>query len=187
MDIKIHAQGMKLTESLEDHIRERVDRLDKFADRTIDAKFELRASKPRSGGEHVRAQFTIHTPGNILRAETSNHDARAAIDQTVDKMKRQVRRYNSKRVQRSRQRAQNLGRFAAEQEDLFNDVEEDEAAPVVRRKRFEMIPVDVEEAIEQMELLEHDFFVFRNRDSGEVNVVYRREDNAYGVIEPDVS
>lgn len=187
MEVKIHAQGMKLTESLEQHIVERVDRLDKFADRAVDAKFELRADKPRSGGERVRAQFTIFTPGNILRSETTEHDARAAIDSAVDKMKRQVRRYNSKLVQRTRHHAQNLGRLAAEQSDLFDDAEEDTDAPVVRRKRFELIPVDIDEAIEQMELLEHDFFVFRNRDSGEVNVAYRRHDGAYGVIEPDTN
>lgn len=187
MDVKIHAQGMKLTDSLEQYIIERVDRLEKFADRTVDAKFELRSTKPRSGGEQIRAQFTIHTPGNILRAETTDHDSKAAIDKVVDKMKRQVRRYNSKRVQRTRHHAQNLGRLAADQSDLFDDVQDEEETPIVRRKRFELIPVDVEEAIEQMELLEHDFFVFRNRNSGEVNVAYRRHDGAYGVIEPDTN
>lgn len=187
MDVKIQAQGMKVSDSLDSYIRERVDRLEKFEDRTIDAKFEIRADRVRSGDPtQYIAQFTIATPGNILRAEAREHDERAAVDKALDKMKRQIRRYHSRRVDRSKHGAKNLGRLAAEQAGNFDGPLPDSQQPLVRTKRFELRPMDVDEAIEQMELLEHDFFLFLNTENGNTNVVYRRNDGAYGLIVPDV-
>lgn len=187
MDVKIQAHGTKISRPLEEYIQERVDRLERFDDRAIDAKFEIRADRVRDGDptQYV-AQFTIAVPGSILRAESREHDERAAVDKALDKMKRQIRRYHSRRVDRSKQGARNLGRLAAEQVESFEFPEFDEQQPVVRTKRFELQPMDVDEAIEQMELLEHDFFLFLNRDNGGTNVVYRRNDGAYGLIVPDV-
>lgn len=186
MDVKINVHGDRLTESLRNYIEERIARLDRFNERVIDAKFELRLTKPRSVGEQWIAQFTIATPGRILRSEVREHDQHAAIDKSMDKMLRQIRRYHSKKIDRSKRGATNLGRLAAEQSGMFEQPESpgDEGI-VVRTKRFEFLPMDPEEAVEQMELLEHDFFVFRNADSGQTNVVYRRTDGQYGLIEPD--
>ncbi len=188
MDVRIQAQGLKLTDALERYIRERLDRMDKFQTRVIDSRFELRSINQRNGGEIIAAQFTIQAPGQILRSEARERDERLAIDQAINKMKRQIRRYHSRQISRARNQSTNLGRLAAEQSEVFNEFGVDgeiESPTVVRTKRFELKPMSTDEAIEQMELLEHDFYLFRNREDGETNVIYRRQDGDYGLIAPE--
>ena len=183
IDLRILVQGVEHPDGITSYIEERVERLDRFNERVTGAKFELRPEHHRSGGDQWIAQFTVSTPGRILRAETRDRDQRHAVDIAVEKMRKQVRRFHSRKLSRSRRDAINLGQLAADQ--VNEDEHEDpELGPLVRTKRFEFLPMDVDEAIEQMELLEHDFFVFRQRDSGDTQVVYRRKDGAYGLIEP---
>ena len=183
IDVRIHVQGVDHPETIVGYIEERVGRLDRFNERVTSAKFELRAVHRRSGGDQWVAQFTVSTPGRILRAEMRDRDQRHAVDVAVEKMRKQMRRYHSRKIRRTRRDAVNLGQLAA---DHMQEAEQQEFAPepLVRTKRFEFLPMDVEEAIEQMEMLEHDFFVFRHRDTGETQVVYRRIDGAYGRIAP---
>lgn len=188
MDVQINTKNVRLTDHLQDYIEGRVGKLDSVNERTTEAKFELRSEHPRTGGEQFIAQFTIATRGNLLRTEVRNHDQHAAIDQAVDKMKRQIRRYHDRKRDRPRRNALSLGEMAAEQLDLTTDVEVEAVdGAVVRTKRFMLQPMDPTEAIEQMELLEHDFFVFYNPDTSRINVLYRRKDGDYGVIEPDIA
>ncbi|MGH6943837.1 MAG: ribosome hibernation-promoting factor, HPF/YfiA family, partial [Geminicoccaceae bacterium] len=105
MDVRIHAHGEKLSQATEDYILEKVDGLEKFNERVVDAKFELRPQHNRSGGEQWVAQFTISTPGNILRSEVREHDQRLAVDRAVDKMRKQIRRYHAKKIGRARRNA----------------------------------------------------------------------------------
>jgi len=183
MDVRIHVQGVENPDPISTYIEERVERLERFNERVVNATFELRPEHHRSGGDAWIAQFTISTPGRILRAETRDRDQRHAVDIAVEKMRKQVRRFHSRKVRRLRRDAVNLGRLAADQYVEASDEAFDDG-PVVRTKRFEFLPMDVEEAIDQMELLEHDFFVFRHRESGDTQVVYKRKDGAYGLIEP---
>jgi putative sigma-54 modulation protein len=187
MNVRIHAHGAKLSKSTEEYIQEKVNRLEKFNERVVDAKFELRPQHQRSGGDQWVAQFTISTPGNILRAEVRENDQRLAVDRTVDKMRKQIRRFHAKKIDRSRRNAVKLGSIAADQQDEEFGLENDgEFQPLVKTKTFEFLAMDTEEAIDQMELLQHDFFVFRDADTGATNVVYRRNDGAYGLIKPDL-
>ena len=184
-DVRIHVQGSDHPDNLVDYIQERVDRLERFNERVVGATFELRPVKHRSGGNQWVAQFTVSTPGRILRSEMRDHDQRHAVDVAVEKMRKQIRRFHSRKVDRSRRQSVNLGVLAADQmADSLDGEEETPPMAPVRTKRFEFLPMDVDEAIDQMELLEHDFFVFKHRDSGDTQVVYRRKDGTYGLIQP---
>lgn len=189
MDVQIKTQNVRLTDHLQEYIENRVSKLDSVNERTTDAKFELRSEHPRSGGEQFVAQFTIAMRGNLLRSEVRNHDQHTAIDQAIDKMKRQIRRYRDRKIRRSRRNAMSLGELAVDQVDGETEdiLVEEAAGAVVRTKRFKLQPMDAEEAIEQMELLGHTFFVYFNPDTGQTNVLYRRADGDYGVIEPEIA
>lgn len=189
MDVQIKTQNVRLTDHLRDYVENRVSKLERVHERPTDVKMEIRSEKPRSGGEQFIAQFTIAMRGTILRAEVRNHDQHAAIDQAVDKMERQIRRYRDRKIDRTRRRAVGLSELAVEQAELEAAIPigEDGDGAVVRTKRFALQPMDPEEAIEQLELLGHDFFVYFNPDSNQVNVLYRRKDGDYGVIEPDIA
>ena len=128
---------------------------------------------PSIRDNHV-AEATVRTKGPVLRARESSQDVRASIDQLVDKLERQATRYREKRGRRRRP-----GRQAPEQG--FQMPEEPQ---IVKTKQFAVKPMNAEEAVLQLELVGHDFFVFRNADSDEVNIVYRRRRGGYGLIEP---
>jgi putative sigma-54 modulation protein len=187
IDVTIHIQGVDNPDPTRDYIQERVDRLERFNERVVNAKFELRPERRRSGGEQWVAQFTMYTPGRILRSEMRDHDRHHSIDVAVEKMRKQVRRFHARKIDRSRRDAVSLGRFAADLQEQEASLNGDlaEAGRIVRTKTFEYLAMDTEEAIDQMELLEHDFFVFRDSDTGDTNVVYRRNDGAYGLIRPE--
>ena len=139
------------------------------------------------------AQLTIATKNSILRSEEKNHDLHTAIDLAVDRMARQIRRFHDKKVfSRRRKKATQpdpaeLLPLGADGEIAGSD-DDDEVSieDLVRRKRFKIQPMNEDEAIEQMELLGHDFFVFFNPDEAQVNVLYRRRDGRYGLIQPDL-
>ena len=184
IDVRIHVQGVEHPGSITDYIDERVERLERFNERVTAAKFELRPEHHRSGGDQWVAQFTVSTPGRILRSEMRDRDQRHAVDIAVEKMRKQIRRFHSRKIRRSRRDSVNLGVLAADIQVEADQEIDFEPETLVKTKRFEFLPMDVDEAIDQMELLEHDFFVFKHRDSGETQVVYRRKDGAYGVIQP---
>lgn len=187
MDVQIKTQNVKLTDGQRAHIEERVSKLERVQENPTDVKLEVRSVKPRSGGEQFISQFTIAVPGNILRSEVQNHDLLTAVDQSVSKMERQIRRFRDRKIERGR-RATSLSQLAIEQDAAAAAAAELETTGrIVRNKRFDMAPMDTEEAIEQMELLGHDFFVYFNPDSSQVNVVYRRRDGNYGLIEPEIA
>lgn len=197
MDVQIKTKNLRLTDSLQTYIESRIQRLEKINQRVTDAKFEVHTERNRSGGEQAIAQFTIATKSTILRTEEKNKDLHTAIDLAVDRMERQIRRFHDKQVfNRRRQKslaALDIDTEAVAPNGLVVDesaveVDDDEPAELlVRRKRYTILPMSEEEAIEQMELLGHDFFVFFNPDDAQINVLYRRRDGQYGVIQPDLA
>jgi putative sigma-54 modulation protein len=189
MDVQIKTQNVRLTDHLREYVETRVSKLEKVHERPTDVKMELRSEHPRSGGEQFIAQFTIAMPGTILRSEVRNHDQHAAIDQAVDKMTRQIRRYRDRKLGKSRRHAPSLAELAIDQAELEASQQDmlESQGSVVRTKRFKLQPMDAEEAIEQLELLGHDFFVYYNPDSSQVNVLYRRQGGDYGLIEPEIA
>ncbi len=183
MELQITGRNMEVTARLNDYVRLKAGRLDRYMPSIASARMDLSVENAKSAAHRQVAQMTIRGDrGVILRAEERTGDMFASIDAVIDKMYRQIARYKGKR-QRAR-------RGAAQAEELgvpIEDVElEEEAGRVVRTKRFALAPMVQEEAVEQMELLGHDFFVFYNADEDGINVLYRRKDGNYGLLIPEL-
>ena len=192
MELKIHTHNVEVTPSLQEHVEKKVSKLDKYLPNIHEVRVDLAMERRKQGQDQSVAQLTLrNSRGVILRAEEKKEgDIYAALDRALDKMYRQIERYKGKRTRRGG------GKFAeadaalafAEPVPLAEDAsdEDEEKLDIVRRKRVELIPMTEEEAIDQMELLGHDFFIFLNANTAHIGVLYRREDGNYGVLEPDV-
>ncbi len=189
MELTITVHNLDLTTRLQNYVEHKTARLDRYMPRLADITVELSTYQTRSASDRQVAQITIRDErGTILRAEERSNDIFGAVDAVVDKLYRQIKRYRGKKVARRRS---GLGPEILEELEPVPisdelDEEEDEEPAIVRTKRFTMRPMPTDEAIEQMELLGHDFYVFYNADDEAVNVVYRRHDGNYGLLQPDI-
>jgi putative sigma-54 modulation protein len=183
MDVVIKSRNLEVTDALQSYIERKVSRLDRFLPNIGDAQFDLSVQNARNAQQRQVAQLTLRTSsGAILRVEEHSSDMRSSIDLALEKMSRRVKRYKGKHWQSQTR--------VAEETLPLEDEEESEPeldSTVVRTKRFQTRPMDVEEAIEQMELLGHDFFIFYDIDSNGFNVVYRRRDGGYGLLIPELA
>ncbi|KKO54978.1 ribosome hibernation-promoting factor, HPF/YfiA family [Paenibacillus sp. DMB20] len=187
MQFSIRGQQIEVTEALKDYVDKKLARLDKYFDAPPTSEGYVTLSVIR--GLHT-VEVTIPLTGVVLRAEDRSDDMYASIDAVVDKLERQIRKHKTKLNRKFREKGSlktlfvedgsATGSVAVEQEET-----DDDEWKVVRTKRFTMKPMDVEEAILQMNMVGHNFFVFTNIDSQEVNVVYKRDDGKYGLIERD--
>jgi len=182
MKVTIQGRNVEITDHLREYVDKKVSRLIRYLPSIDEARMELTVHRARSAQDRQVAQLTVRNRGTILRAEERSSDLSASIDAVLDKMYRQIMRYKGKRY---RGRAQ-----ARQVEEPLEDVEKmgvhaEDLHHIVRVKRFPTPPMDEQEAIEQMELLGHNFFVFLNAESGEINVLYRRQDGDYGLIIPE--
>lgn len=188
MNLQIRSIDTKVSDGLRDYIESRMAKIDKVVDHVVEAQMELRTEKIRNGSEITSAQVTIQTGKSIIRAEVRDSDASKAIDLAIEKLERQVRKFRDKQKDhKGRASVSNLSVAAVSDtsEAAGEEAEEDdEATRLVRRKRFAMKPMDIDEAIDQLELLGHEFFLFHNSDEEQLNVVYRRRDGTYGTIGP---
>jgi putative sigma-54 modulation protein len=181
MDILIHGKNVDITPRLQSYVQRKVERLDRFMPNIIEVRVDLAEEKSNRMGAGQVAQVTLRNMrGAVLRAEERTTDMFAAVDAVVDKLYRQIERYKGKQRRRG-QEDFSLYETAVELEE-----EEFETGNLIRRKQFSIQPMHEEEAIEQMELLGHDFFVFVNAESEGVNVVYRRKDGNFGLLEPEL-
>jgi putative sigma-54 modulation protein len=176
MLLTVKGKNVEVTEALRGYAERKLGKLSKqLADQTR-IELELAVERnPSIPNGHV-AEATVWTKGPVLRARETSADMKASIDLLVEKLERQVVRYRRKR------RHEHEWHAPSTAEVVVPD-EETEMA-IVKTKQFTLNPMTPEEAVEQLELIGHDFFVFRNRESGEINVVYRRRDGDYGLIEP---
>ena len=177
MRLQVKGKNVEVTDSIREYAEEKLSKLERQLADPTRVELELAVERnPSISANHV-AEATIWTKGPILRAREASADHKASIDQLVDKLERQVKRYREKRRQR---------RTAADGNIPADAVPIDAEPRIVKSKQFAVKPMSPEEAVLQLELVGHDFFVFQNGDSGDVNVVYRRRDGAYGLIEPQV-
>lgn len=197
MDVSIHGDGIKITEALEQYTRSKVDRLDRYLPNIAQVGVELSIIRTHRGADLAIAQITVqHARGAILRAEEKldieNRDTiRFAINKAVDKLHRQIDRFKSKRKSKN-QKVRDRYRATIAEIDMAEELPdvteaEGEATPqteIFRRKQVEMMPMNEDEAIEQLELLDHNFYMFMNADSDEINVLYRRNTGGYGILVP---
>jgi len=182
MEIQLFTRNMELTPRLQEYVEKKVSKLSRYLPNITDVRVDLSVENTRSSAQRQVAQLTIRTPRVMLRAEERASDMFTAIDAALDKMRRQITRYKTRR----QDRWQRVEGEAEEWEETAISPEESISGKVVRVKRFEMVPMTTEEAIEQMELLGHQFFVFLNAEEGGINVIYRRQDGNYGLIVPEL-
>jgi putative sigma-54 modulation protein len=175
--LQVKGRNLEVTDAIRSYAQEKLGKLDRQLHDPTRVELELMVERNPSIAENQIAEATIWTKGPILRARESSHDMKASIDQLVEKLERQVTRYREKRQRKASRRD---GVVANEPPGIPVEGE----AVIVKSKQFAVKPMTAEEAVLQLELVGHDFFVFRNADSGDVNVVYRRRDGAYGLIEP---
>ena len=174
MKYNIRGNKIEVTEAINDYITSKVSKLEKYLDDNdeVEAKALISAR-----GKDQKVEVTIWSGKYNIRAEEVNPDLYAAIDLVVDKLERQFKKYRGKLTNKRSNSKEEIP--SIEIEEYF----EDEEQTVVRRKEVYLKPIDEEEAITQMELLGHSFFVFKNVDTNKINVVYKRNDGDYGIIE----
>ena len=178
MRLQVKGKNLEVTDSIRTYAEEKLKKLDRHLAPPTQVELELAVEKNPSISASQVAEATVWTKGPVLRARETSPDMRASIDQLVDKLERQVKRYRDKRRRRN-------SHAPAQPEAV--PVVPDAAGPlIVKTKQFPVKPMSAEEAVLQLELIGHDFFVFQDADSGDVNVVYRRRDGHYGLIEPQV-
>jgi putative sigma-54 modulation protein len=170
----ISGKNIDVTEGLKTAVYEKIGKLERYFTPETEIHVTLSVEKERQ-----KIEVTIPMKGNIVRAEQVSTDMYVSIDLVEEVIERQLRKYKNKLIEQ-KQSAINFNQAFVEDESY-----EDEAVNIIRTKKFAIKPMDAEEACIQMELLGHNFFVFRNAETDEVNVVYKRKGNTFGLIEPE--
>ena len=178
MNLQVKGRNLEVSDQIRQYAEDKLGKLDRLVNDPTRIELELAVEKNPSISDNQIAEATVWTKGPVLRARESSGDMKASIDQLVDKLERQVKRYRDKRRPRKHDRPES----AIPEPDPLESLEEGTA--IVKTKQFAVKPMAPDEAVLQLELIGHDFFVFRNAESDEVNVVYRRRDGNYGLIEP---
>lgn len=175
MRITITGRNIELTDGLKGAVEEKLSKLEKYFTPDTDVYVTLSVEKERQ-----KIEVTIPVKGHIIRSEQVSNDMYVSIDLVEEIIERQLRKYRTKLVAKKQSPEAYFQPEFIEAED-----DTDEAIKIVRTKKFGMKPMYPEDACIQMELSGHDFFVFRNAETDEVNVVYKRKDNTFGLIEPE--
>ncbi len=179
MELQITGKNIELTPTVRQLIEQKLGKLSRHLPNITEYKVEITAEKTKSPEQHFVIQVTIDSNGTLLRGVERGEDLPTAINKVAAVINRQIEHYKGKLYEKGR------GSSVARSE--FK--EEEAAQPprkVVKVKRFAVKPMSVAEAVDQMELLGHDFFLFFNADSEELNLLYRRQDGNYGLIEPEL-
>ena len=171
----ISGKNIEVTDGLRSAVYEKLDRLEKYFNEDTEVHVTFSVEKDRQ-----KMEVTIPIKGNIIRAEQVSDDMYVSIDMVAEIIERQVVRYKKKIIDQNQDAAYFQDRFLEEE-----DVEEFDDIQIIRSKKFAVKPMYPEDACVQMELLGHSFYVFRNAETDEVNVVYKRKGNTYGLIEPE--
>jgi len=185
LKIEVVARNMEVTDRIQDYVTKKAAKLDRYMNDIEEVKVELAYVKSaRSAIDRQVAQITVRGRRALLRTEERSDDIFAAFDSAMDKMQRQIKRLKGKR-----QRGRGDGRSAAEVvvEPPIEEGVIETASPIMRRKTFILPPMNEAEALEQMRMVGHDnFFIFFNMETNAINVLYRRRDGTYGLIEPKI-
>ena len=187
MELVIKGKNMEVEEAAQEYIRDKLTKLERHLPDLGEVKVELTHEMTKAAEKRYVAQVTINTHGALLRGEERASNITAAIDNVVDVLNRQIERFKG-RLYRSKRRTPPRKQLAAELAEPQDEeaVEEDQRG-IVKVKHFPVKPMSPEEALEQMELLSHDFFIFFNAENDHFSVLYRRGDGDYGLIEPELA
>lgn len=181
MNFTIRGENITVTEALRGYIEKKVSKLERYFDSPVHSEVHVNL---RVYNDRHSIEVTIPMRDLLLRGEESNQDMYAAIDLVVEKLERQIRKYKTKINRKFRQDG-SVKNFFTNGVETQEEVENNDDLNVVRTKRFNLKPMDVDEAILQMDMLGHNFFVFSDAETSNTNVVYRRKDGKYGLIEPE--
>lgn len=174
MNVIINGKNIEVTDALQDYAEKKVAKIAKFFEKSpLGSQVTLSTER----GFHI-VEITVQVDGLLLRGEEKTGDMYASIDGAIDKIERQVHKFKTRINRRLREENRVVLEPVASQKEQLEP-------QIKRTKRFAVKPMSAEEAVMQMDLLGHDFFVFSNSDTDEVNVVYRRKDGHYGLIEPE--
>ena len=175
MRYKISGKNIEVTPGLKDAVQEKIGKLERYFNQDTEANITLSVEKGRQ-----KIEVTIPVKGHIIRAEQESSDMYVSIDLVEEVIERQLKKYKTKLIDKKQSALSFSEAFLQEEMEA-----PDEEIKIMKVKRFGMKPMDPEEACIQMELLGHAFYVFLNADTDEVNVVYKRKNNTYGLIEPE--
>lgn len=176
MILEFVGKNIDLTDALKNQAEKKLSKLDRYFNEEIEGKITFSTQK----GNRT-AEVTIFLPGTILRSEETTDDMYASIDKAVDVLERQVRKYKT-RLKKRYQNTETI-RFDNFEQSIPEQSDKESDPQIIKRKKFDLKPMNAEEAILQMELLNHNFFVFLDGDTGNVSVLYKRNDGNYGLIE----
>lgn len=182
MKFNIRGENIEITPALREYVEKKVSRLDRYfeAELTSDVYVTLKVTRDQHSVE-----VTIPMPKLLLRAEETSLDMYASIDLVVEKLERQIRKHKTKVNRKFKSEGSIKQMFAESSSERVQVLDEQDDFEIVRTKRFNLKPMDVEEAVLQMDLLGHSFFVFNDADEDKVSVVYKRKDGRYGLIQPE--
>jgi putative sigma-54 modulation protein len=191
MHIIVQGHGMDVTAPLRDYAEKKIGKLDEFFGNIQKAEVTLEVRKIDNQLRNQVAEITVWTAGKIVRATDGASDMYAAIDQVFDKLERQIEKHKEKLIKEVRRKGgkekEHIREMMAEGMIAEALKPKEKTGPiVVKVKRFAMTPVTPEDACQEMELLGHDFYMFLNSKTGEINTIYRRTSGNYGLIEPEL-
>lgn len=178
-ELQVTGRNMEVAEPVRQYLEKRLDKLNRHLPNLTQVLAELAQESTRSPEKRYVVQVTLNNNGTLLRGETRAPDIYKAIDSVTDVLDTQIERFKTRAYRRGK-----VLPPESEAETTPDAAELEAVSKIVRRKRFPVKPMSDEEAIEQMELLGHDFFIFYNADNSRLNVSYRRKDGNYGLIEP---
>lgn len=177
MNLMIKGKNMEVSDAIKEQIEKKIGKLDRYLSNLTNGKVELTQEMTRSRENRYVVEVTLDCKGTLLRGEERAADVTTALDAAADMMTRQIKRYKERLDAGKRRRVSAQKAFA---------VSPEQPSRIVRTKRFLIKPMSVEEAIDQMELLGHDFFIFFSEDDDRLNVIYRRKGEDYGLLEPEL-
>ena len=180
MELQITGKNIDLSPAVRGYIERKLGKLNRYLPNIVESRVEISEEKTKSPQQHFVVRVTIHSSGTRLRGEERGQDLFTAIDKVVEVMNRQIEHYKGKQYDKGRGSSFARGKFSEEVETVKP------ARDIVKVKRFAVKPMSVAKAIDQMELLGHDFFLFLNADTEDLNLLYRRKDGNYGLIEPEL-
>ena len=192
MKLVIHGKNIEITDAIHEYVHQKISKAaNHYQHVTTEIDVHLSVARNPRITTNQTAEVTLFVNGSVIRAEESSENLYASVDLVADKISRQLRKYKEKR-QRKAEKRENKARMEvsqlAEEQALIGDLTSNRTPElpeeVVRCKYFAMPPMTVPEALEQLDLVDHDFYVFQNADTGQINVIYERNHGGYGVIQP---
>ncbi len=188
MKLLIQGNNIEVTESIHDYVEEKLEKAVKHF-QNLATKVDVHLSVARNAriSNKHKAEVTVYANGTIIRAQEHSENLYASIDLVSDKITRQLRKYKERNLDKKLHATEKVADAVEEkpvETDLIGDRQPELPTEVVRMKYFAMTPMTIDEAWEQLQLVDHDFYMFRNKETGEINVIYQRNHGGYGVIQP---